>query len=106
MIQQAPAMDAKNQRIHSGIISCNCLFVIILFGQLEFSFDMTKSVDAVWHCDKDGIKAFVDKFNTHLIRDILNINSQIRPMASEMELTVDEIQKEMTEIVYRHYYRM
>ena len=55
-----------------------------LIGQLEFRFDkdsliMAKSVDAVLHCDKDGIKALVDKY-----ADILNINPQV--LASEIEL--------------------
>ena len=45
-----------------------------LIDQLEFRFDkdsliMAKSVDAVLQCDKNGIKALVDKY-----ADILSIN--------------------------------
>ena len=84
-----------------------------LIGQSKFSFDkdikliMAKSVYAVLHCDKDGTKALFGKY-----ADILNINPKV--VASEMELfssteneiIFDVIQKEMTEDVYPHYYRM
>ena len=80
-----------------------------LIGQLEFRFDkdsliMAKSVDAVLHFDKDGIKALVDK-----CADILNINPQVLAFemklfsSTENEITFDVIQKEMTEDVYPHY---
>ena len=69
MIQHVPAMDAKNQCIH--LQWYNQLYLPVcdtctLIGQLEFRFDkdsliMAKSVDAVLHGDKDGIKALVDK---------------------------------------------
>jgi len=68
---------------------------------------MAKSVDAVLHCKRDGIKALVDKY-----ANILDIDHQV--LASEMELfsstdneiTFDVIQKELTEDVYPQYYRM
>lgn len=77
-----------------------------LIGQLEFRFDkdslvIAKSVDAVLHCDKDGIKPLVDKY-----ANILDIDRQV--LASEMELfsstdndiTFDVIQHELTEDIY------
>lgn len=83
-----------------------------LIGQLEFRFDresliMAKSVDAVFNCDKDGVKALVDKY-----ANALNINPQI--LAAEMQLfssraskiTIDLIRKELTHDTYPQYYRL
>jgi hypothetical protein len=83
-----------------------------LLGQLEFRFDrdsltMAKSTDALLQCDKNGIKALVDKY-----ADSLQINPQV--LASEMELfastekkiDLDVIQDELTIEVYPQYYKM
>lgn len=83
-----------------------------LLGQLEFRFDrdsltMAKSTDALLQCDKNGIKALVDKY-----ADSLQINPQL--LASEMELfastekkiDLDVIQDELTIEVFPQYYKM
>jgi Domain of unknown function (DUF4371)/hAT family C-terminal dimerisation region/OTU-like cysteine protease len=81
-------------------------------GQLEFRFDkdslmMAKSVDSVLCCNKDGIKALVDKY-----ANILNISPQLLTAEMELfsckdsEISIDVIQKELTKEVYPHYYRM
>lgn len=109
----ADARHGRNELRHSPWF--NQLYLPVcdtLIGQLEFRFDkesliMAKSVDAVLHCKRDGIKALVDKY-----ANILHIDHQV--LASEMELfsstdseiTFDVIQKELTEDVYPQYYRM
>jgi len=83
-----------------------------LIGQLEFRFNkasltLAKSIDALLQCDKNGIKALVDKYS-----ESLQINPQV--LASEMELfasmesiiTLDVIQNELTVDVYPQYYKM
>jgi len=68
---------------------------------------MAKSTDALLQCDKNGIKALVDKY-----ADGLQINPQV--LASEMELfastektiNFDVIQDELTIEVYPQYYKM
>ena len=86
-----------------------------MIGQLEFRFHkesmvMAKAVDALIECDKDGIQPLIDQY-----ANILDINpQQAQLLAAEMELfsstnnsiTIDVIQKELTEAVYPQYYRM
>ena len=109
----AHARHGRNEPMHSPWYTQLYLPVCdTLIGQLEFRFDkdslvIAKSVDAVLHCDKDGIKPLVDKY-----ANILDIDRQV--LASEMELfsstdndiTFDVIQHELTEDIYPQYYRM
>jgi len=107
--------DANNSNVPTYPLWYNQLYLPVcdaLIGQLELRFNkdslaLAKSVDALLHCKKDGIKPLVDTY-----AKTINVNPQL--LASEMdlfsstdrEITIDLIQNELAEDAYPQYYKM